>query len=173
MHGMLSALTLLLDTQLDENQLDLAHVIQESGDVLLQVINDILDYSKLASGSFSISQDIISVSDIIQSVFRAHLRCNKPGVTLESYLDPRLPQQAEGDSLRYRQIIQNFLSNATKFTEEGYVRITARLDKEDETTFTILTEVRPYMCELYVRHTLTLYFHHLGRGQWHRYLHRI
>lgn len=141
MHGMLSALTLLLDTQLDDNQLDLANVIQESGDVLLQVINDILDYSKLASGSFSISQDIISVTDIIQSIFRAHLRCTKPGIKLESYLDPKLPKAAEGDSLRYRQIIQNFLSNATKFTEEGYVHINARLDSEDEESFTIMTEV--------------------------------
>jgi osomolarity two-component system sensor histidine kinase TcsA len=141
MHGMLSALTLLLDTKLDENQLDLAHVIQESGNILLQVINDILDYSKLASGSFSISHDIISVVDIIQSVFRAHQRCNKPGVELEVLLDPKLPKAAEGDSLRYRQIIQNFLSNATKFTEEGHVRIVANLYKEDEDFFTIMTEV--------------------------------
>ncbi|KAF2026088.1 hypothetical protein EK21DRAFT_92728 [Setomelanomma holmii] len=141
MHGMLSALTLLLDTRLDDNQLDLAHVIQESGDVLLQVINDILDYSKLASGSFSINQDIISVTDIIQSVFRAHLRCYKPGVNLEIDLDPQLPKSAEGDSLRYRQIIQNFLSNATKFTEQGYVRILAQVQEQDEDYFTILTEV--------------------------------
>ncbi|KAF1851015.1 uncharacterized protein K460DRAFT_270305 [Cucurbitaria berberidis CBS 394.84] len=141
MHGMLSALTLLLDTQLDTNQLELAHVIQESGDVLLQVINDILDYSKLKSGSFSVSQDIISVTDIIQSVFRAHQACHKPGVKLESVLDPHLPKSAEGDSLRYRQIIQNLLSNATKFTEEGYVRIVAKLIKEDDEFYTILTEV--------------------------------
>lgn len=141
MHGMLSALTLLLDTQLDANQSELVNVIQESGDVLLQVINDILDYSKLASGSFSISHDSISVSDIIQAVFRAHQACYKPNVKLESDLDPRLPRSAEGDSLRYRQIIQNLLSNATKFTEEGYVRIVGKLEKEDDEYFTILTQV--------------------------------
>ncbi|KAF1915528.1 hypothetical protein BDU57DRAFT_276051 [Ampelomyces quisqualis] len=141
MHGMLSALTLLLDTKLDENQLDLANVIQESGDVLLQVINDILDYSKLASGSFSVSHDIISVSEIIRSVFRAHLRCHKPEVQLEIFLDPNLPKSAEGDSLRYRQIVQNFLSNATKFTEDGYVRIVAELVAEDQEYYTIKTEV--------------------------------
>ncbi|KAH8725227.1 sensor histidine kinase-like protein/response regulator Fos-1 [Phaeosphaeriaceae sp. PMI808] len=141
MHGMLSALTLLLDTKLDENQLDLAHVIQESGDVLLQVINDILDYSKLASGSFSISQDIISVADILQSIFRASLRCNTPRVKLESSIDPSLPRSAEGDSLRYRQIVQNFMSNAVKFTEEGYIRIVAKTDKEDDECYTIMTQV--------------------------------
>lgn len=141
MHGMLSALTLLLDTKLDNDQLELVDVIRESGDVLLQVINDILDYSKLASGSFSISQDIISVSDIIQSVFRAHQACHKPEVKLESFLDPQLPKSAEGDSLRYRQIVQNLLSNAIKFTEEGYVHIIAKLEKEDDDSFTILTEI--------------------------------
>lgn len=141
MHGMLSALTLLLDTQLDSNQSELVNVIQESGDVLLQVINDILDYSKLASGSFSISQDIISIPDILQAVFRAHQACYKPEVKLESYVDPRLPRSAEGDSLRYRQIIQNLLSNATKFTENGYVRIEGKLEKEDDDYITILTQV--------------------------------
>ncbi|KAF2678998.1 two-component system protein A [Lentithecium fluviatile CBS 122367] len=139
MHGMLSALTLLLDTHLNPEQLELARVIEESGEVLLQVINDILDYSKLASGSFSISHDIISVPDIVQSVFRAQQKsCH---VHLESNLDPQLPKAAEGDSLRYRQIVQNLLSNAVKFTETGYVRISATLQLEDAEAFTILTEV--------------------------------
>jgi osomolarity two-component system sensor histidine kinase TcsA len=52
-----------------------------------------------------------------------------------------LPKTAEGDSLRYRQIIQNFLSNATKFTEEGYVRIAAKVDTEDDENIVIRTEV--------------------------------
>jgi osomolarity two-component system sensor histidine kinase TcsA len=141
MHGMLSALTLLQDTKLDSNQLELTRIIQESGDVLLHLIDDFLDFSKLASGSFSISNDIISVGDVIQSVFRAHQTCHSPAVKLEIDLDDNLPRSAEGDSLRYRQIIQNLVSNATKFTEKGYVRIVARLQKEDQDYFTILTEV--------------------------------
>ncbi|KAF2257784.1 hypothetical protein CC78DRAFT_622345 [Lojkania enalia] len=141
MHGMLSALTLLLDTQLNPEQLDLAKVIQESGEVLLQVINDILDYSKLASGSFSVSSDIISVTDIIQSVFRSYEKCHTPDIVLESNLDPRLPKAAEGDSLRYRQIVQNLMSNATKFTEDGYVQVNAHLQEEDDDSYLILTEV--------------------------------
>jgi osomolarity two-component system sensor histidine kinase TcsA len=138
---MLSALTLLLDTNLDKEQRELAHVIQESGEILLQVINDILDYSKLASGCFSVSNDIISVPDIISSVFRAHEKCIKPGIELKSYVDPAVPQSAEGDSLRYRQIVQNLMSNATKFTEEGYVQVNAKLAAEDDEYYTIHTEV--------------------------------
>ncbi|CAN9133713.1 unnamed protein product [Alternaria alternata] len=133
MHGMLSALTLLLDTRLDSEQLELAQMAEESGEVLLQVINDILDYSKLESGCFSISQDIINVTDIIQSVLRAYQKGCKPEITMENYLDPRLPKAAEGDSFRYRQVVQNLMSNAIKFTEQGY--------KEDSKSYIISTEV--------------------------------
>lgn len=139
--GMLSALTLLLDTKLNPEQLELAHVIQESGEILLQVINDILDYSKLASGCFSISNDIINVKEINQSVFRAHEKGLKPGIALEMDMDPKLPLAAEGDSLRYRQIVQNLMSNATKFTEEGSVRLSVKLEEEDAETYLIRTEV--------------------------------
>jgi osomolarity two-component system sensor histidine kinase TcsA len=141
MNGLLSATTLLLDTQLNPEQLDLARVVQESGEVLLHVINDILDYSKLASGSFSISHDIISVPHIILSAFRAQQKVSKPGVTLEKDIDPRLPVAAEGDGFRFRQIVQNLLSNASKFSEQGCIRLHATLQHEDENTYTVLTEV--------------------------------
>ncbi|KAK7178380.1 sensor histidine kinase response [Paraphaeosphaeria sporulosa] len=141
MHGMLSALTLLADTRLDSEQLELVRIAEESGEVLLQVINDILDYSKLESGGFSISNDIISVTDVVQSVFSTYQNGCEPGITLENHLDPRLPKVAEGDSLRYRQIVQNLMSNATKFTKQGYVRLNATLQKEDDESYTILTEV--------------------------------
>jgi osomolarity two-component system sensor histidine kinase TcsA len=114
---------------------------EESGEVLLQVINDILDYSKLESGCFSISHDIINVTDIVQSVLRAYQKGCKPEITMESYLDPTLPKAAEGDSFRYRQVVQNLISNAIKFTEQGYVRVNATLQKEDDKSYIILTEV--------------------------------
>ena len=141
MHGMLSALTLLIDTGLDTEQLELAHIIEESGGVLLQVINDILDYSKLASGCFSISSDVISVPDIISSVARSYQATLRPGTRLEVDLDPRLPSSASGDPLRYRQIVQNLVSNATKFTENGHVNVHAMLLEEKENSLSILTEV--------------------------------
>jgi osomolarity two-component system sensor histidine kinase TcsA len=141
MHGMLSALTLLIDTGLDTEQLELAHIIEESGGVLLRVINDILDYSKLASGCFSISSDVISVPDIISSVARSYQATLRPGTRLEVDLDPRLPSSANGDPLRYRQIVQNLVSNATKFTENGHVSVHAMLLEEEENSFSILTEV--------------------------------
>lgn len=141
MHGLLSALTLLLDTKLDFDQLDLAHVIKESGEVLLQVINDILDYSKLANGSFSISNDIINIAEIVNSVHRAQQNLFNSQVKFESHLDPQIPKAGEGDSLRYRQIVQNLVSNAAKFTEAGSVHVHARLESEDCDSFVVHTEV--------------------------------
>lgn len=142
MHGLLSASTLLLDTHLSSDQMDLARVIQESGEVLLQVINDILDYSKLANGSFSISHDIINISDIVHSVHRTQQKLFNARTTFQTYIDPRIPKAGEGDSLRYRQILQNLVSNAAKFTEEGSVHLNARLESEDEENSIIKTEVK-------------------------------
>ncbi|KAF2999299.1 hypothetical protein E8E13_004561 [Curvularia kusanoi] len=141
MHGLLSASTLLLDTKLNTDQLDLARIIQESGEVLLQVINDILDYSKLANGSFSISHDIINIADIVHSVDRAQQKTFNSRTIFQTFLDPRIPKAGEGDSLRYRQIIQNLVSNAAKFTEEGYVHLKIILESDDEEFSVIRTEV--------------------------------
>jgi osomolarity two-component system sensor histidine kinase TcsA len=141
MHGMLSALTLLMDTSLTREQRELGSIIEESGSVLLEVINDILDYSKLASGTFSINSDVISIPDIITSVVRGSQTFLKPGVSLDASLDPNLPKSVHGDPLRYRQIIQNLVSNAVKFTESGSIRVRTLVMKEDDTSYTIRTEV--------------------------------
>ena len=141
MHGMLSACTLLLDTPLTEKQRDIANIMDESGQVLLQVINDILDYSKLASGSFSINSDIVGVASIITSVVRSAQTTLQPSVHFELLLASDLPKSAQGDPLRYRQIVQNIVGNAAKFTERGSIRVHATLSEETEDSYTILTEV--------------------------------
>ncbi|KAK0652685.1 hypothetical protein B0T16DRAFT_427060 [Cercophora newfieldiana] len=141
MHGMLSACTLLLDTELSTTQQDIVQVMDESGQVLLQVINDILDYSKLASGSFSITSDIIGITSIISSVVRSAQTTTRSGVHFELFLDPDLPKSVQGDPLRYRQILQNLVSNAAKFTEKGTIRVRASVEFENEESYSILTEV--------------------------------
>jgi osomolarity two-component system sensor histidine kinase TcsA len=141
MHGMLSALTLLMDSSLTPEQRELGSIIEESGSVLLQLINDILDYSKLASGNFSIGSDIIHIGDIIASVVRGFHAIINSGVTFRTSLDPSLPKSAKGDPLRYRQIVQNLVSNAVKFTESGSVDVSASVLKEDLRSYTIRTEI--------------------------------
>ncbi|KAK4121200.1 hypothetical protein N657DRAFT_648016 [Parathielavia appendiculata] len=141
MHGMLSACTLLLDTPLSARQRDIVNIMDESGQVLLQVINDILDYSKLASGSFTINSDIVGITSIVTSVVRGVQTSLPPSVHFELFLAPELPRSVQGDPLRYRQILQNIVGNAAKFTDKGSIRVRASVQSEDDVSYLVLTEV--------------------------------
>ncbi|KAH6973244.1 putative histidine kinase TCS1p [Ilyonectria destructans] len=141
MHGMLSACSLLLDNPLTEEQRETANIIEESGRILLQVINDILDYSKLVAGSFSINNDKVDVANVVTSVVRSIQTTVQPGVSMQLVLAPDVPKLVEGDPLRYRQIVENIIGNARKFTEKGSISVSVSLLAEDVATHTILTEV--------------------------------
>ncbi|WKT52092.1 hypothetical protein QSH57_002606 [Fusarium oxysporum f. sp. vasinfectum] len=141
MHGVLSACSLLLDSRLTEEQRETANMIQESGQVLLRIINDILDYSKIAAGTFPVENERLDIANVITSAVRRVQTTVQPGVSLKLNLSPNLPKWAEGDALRYRQIFENLLSNAVKFTERGYISVNASMLTEDETSHTIETEV--------------------------------
>ncbi|KAK4072831.1 hypothetical protein Purlil1_13238 [Purpureocillium lilacinum] len=141
MHGMLSACALLLDSGLTEKQLEMANMIEESGCVLLQIINDILDYSKLAGYSLSINTGMIDVASVVASVVGSCRASSHPGVSLKLRLAPNLPKWAVGDALRFRQVAENIVSNATKFTERGLIQVGVSLLAQDAGTYTIMTEV--------------------------------
>ncbi|KAH7205299.1 hypothetical protein BKA60DRAFT_579251 [Fusarium oxysporum] len=140
-HGVLSACSLLLDSRLTEEQRETANMIDESGHVLLRIINDILDYSKIAAGSFSIENDKVDIASVATSVVHSVQATVQPGVSLRLSLSPNLPKWAEGDPLRCRQVVENIVSNAAKFTEQGYILVSVSLLAEDVATYTILTEV--------------------------------
>lgn len=141
MHGVLSACSLLLDNHLTEDQRETANIIQESGHVLLRIIDDILDYSKIAVGSFPIKNDRLNIAKVVTSVVRTMQTTVQPGVSLRLILSPNLPEWTEGDPLRCRQVVENIVNNAVKFTEKGYILVSVSLLEENTTTHTILTEV--------------------------------
>ncbi|KAJ5923821.1 hypothetical protein N7466_008008 [Penicillium verhagenii] len=143
MNGMFLALTMLMRTPLAEDQLEFASILEDSTGLLLQVINDVLDYSKLSSGSFSLIADTLNVPSVINTVARNCQPSVKAGVTLDISIAPNFPQSIQGDPLRFRQVLQNLVGNAVKFTEQGYVRIKASHAKDpvDPRFYTISVEV--------------------------------
>lgn len=121
MHGMLAAGMLLMDSGLNDEQNELAQIIEESGSLLLEVIIDILDYSKLASGSFTAVATTISVWNIISAVVRASQATLHSGVVLTAESEVAIPKNAQSDPLRFRQVFQNIVSNAVKTTPLGSI----------------------------------------------------
>ncbi|KFZ23585.1 hypothetical protein V502_01934 [Pseudogymnoascus sp. VKM F-4520 (FW-2644)] len=83
----------------------------------------------------------ISVPDIISAVVRAAQVTLRPSVVLETEALRAFPKNVESDPLRFRQVLQNMVSNAVKFTEQGSIRIITKISAEDDTSYTLLTEV--------------------------------
>ncbi|KAL4864277.1 Two-component system protein A [Aspergillus spectabilis] len=143
MNGMQIAMGMLAETELSEQQREHATIIQDSMSLLLQIVNDVLDYSKLSSGSFSLHADIVDVNEVVGAVIRNCRSSLNEGVQLTTAVGSDFPKRLRGDPLRYRQILQNLVGNAVKFTEKGYVRVSFSCfpDEEDPVCCIVRTEV--------------------------------
>ncbi|MGF1482905.1 MAG: PAS domain-containing protein [Opitutales bacterium] len=114
----------LTSTPLNLEQIDYLRTIRASSDILLSLINDILDYSKIEAGSMHlehISFELCPVVDECVQILAA--RAHRKGIRLAVSMSPETPGHVRGDPVRLRQILLNLLSNAIKFTEAGEVRL--------------------------------------------------
>jgi signal transduction histidine kinase/ActR/RegA family two-component response regulator len=128
MSGVLGFANLLLDTPLSGEQREFAQIVQRSGDALLTVINDVLDYSKIEAGRMTVETIDVALHDVCEEV-RAILRSAalERGIALVARYDPRVPKFIKGDPVRIRQVLLNLAGNAVKFTEGGSVAIGAEV----------------------------------------------
>jgi CheY-like chemotaxis protein len=117
--------------------------IQLSGDGLLQIVNNVLDFSKIQSGPLSIDKVPFNIFELVNlcKVVMGPKAAEK-SLDLDVYAHPNLNCMLLGDSGKLRQVLFNLLSNAIKFTETGHVQIRAELTQEEEVAFIIRFEVR-------------------------------
>ncbi len=123
LNGVIGMAEILLNSPLDHEQQECLSIIRKAGEGLLEVINDILDFSKIESGNLRVEHILFNPRQVLEEVVDLYAeRAYRKGVDLVEYVDPDVPSRCWGDPHRIRQILNNFLSNALKFTSKGFVR---------------------------------------------------
>lgn len=131
MNGILGMTECLLDTPLTTEQRDYADTIHKSGEELLLIVNDILDFSNFDSGKLQLEKADVELSQLVNGVVGLFQdRARSKGVTLSSLMPMQMPAGLRGDAVRLRQILSNLIGNAVKFTERG--EIVVRVEEEEK-----------------------------------------
>ncbi|HEV7650833.1 MAG TPA: response regulator [Actinophytocola sp.] len=134
---------LLIDTQLTDEQRILVTTVRDSGDALLEIINEILDYSKIEAGELHLEDASFDVVDCVDSALAlVALPASAKGLELIGQVEPSCPQTLRGDATRFRQILVNLLSNAVKFTTAGEVTITITAEPAADEADRVLVRIR-------------------------------
>lgn len=133
MNGIVGMLGLLEDTILNNSQEKYIDIIKASADNLLVIINDILDLTKIESGNLVIEETLVSLHRILDTIVASHQpKLNKKDLQVVVDVAPEVPNTFFGDSVRLSQILTNLYSNAIKFTIEGSVTISIRVQQENK-----------------------------------------
>ncbi len=143
MNAIIGLSHLVLKTELDNKQRDYIRKIHGSGQHLLGIINDILDFSKIEAGKLTIEQTDFELDKVLDNV--ANLISDKAtakSLELVFDIDPQIPRQLNGDSLRLGQILINYANNAVKFTDKGEIVVSGRLLADDGDTIRVRFAVR-------------------------------
>ena len=124
LNGLLGIVQLLDGTELSEEQSQYLRIIQESGEGLLTVINDILDLSKIEAGKLVILPEAINLRQVLKLVHDLYRESAlSKGLEFELDIADDVPEWVMLDGVRLKQVVMNLLSNAVKFTEQGAVRL--------------------------------------------------
>ena len=143
MNGVIGMTGLLLDTDLTEEQRQYAKVVQNCGESLLELINDILDYSKIEAGKLELEELDFKLHDMLDdfSGIMAMRACEKE-IEFLCAVHPEVPSHLKGDPGRLRQILTNLAGNAIKFTEKGEVVVRVDLVSRKDTEVILRFSVR-------------------------------
>ncbi|MBO6575222.1 MAG: response regulator [Rhodothermales bacterium] len=142
MNGVLGFASLLSDSELDKEQREYVEVIQSSGDALLMIINDILDYSKIEAGKTHIESSPFSGRKVVERVLDLlSARATEKGIELVGDVAPDLPPLLVGDETRLQQVLVNLVANAVKFTSEGQVVASAGIVETTATEVAVRFQV--------------------------------
>jgi signal transduction histidine kinase/CheY-like chemotaxis protein/streptogramin lyase len=143
MNSIIGFADLTLDTPLSEEQTDFITSIKQSGESLLTIINEILDLSKIEAGVLSLQSIDFDPEVLAFNVCDLIIpRIGKKPIEVLCRIDEKLPANVKGDPGRFRQVLTNLMGNAGKFTQEGEVELSIRVEKEENRRLQLYTKVR-------------------------------
>ncbi len=143
MNVLLGMSSLLLDTDLTEEQRDYAQTIRRGADSLLTVINDILDFSKIEARKLEIEVIDFALEEVVGEVTDLMSeQASAKGLDLNAELDPKIPAMLRGDPGRLRQVLVNLVGNAIKFTKQGEINLSVRQEPDEQDRIDLRFEVR-------------------------------
>lgn len=135
MNAVLNMTNLMLETNLDEDQREMAKIVRTSGESLLTIINDILDFSKIESGKLELERQPFYLRSCVEETLDLlAFNAAKKGINLACSLAPSTPARIIGDVTRVRQILFNLIGNGLKFTERGEVLVAVSSELKDPAT---------------------------------------
>ncbi len=143
LNAIIGLTSLLLDSALGPRERDFIETIRLSGDALLDVVDDILDFSRIDAGRVELVEAPFAIGDVIDEVWSiaAPAAAGKP-VALLHRIDEALPSRVRGDGARLRQVLVNLVGNAIKFTADGAVDLVAERVEQSEGQVTVAFSVR-------------------------------
>ncbi|MFA0324009.1 response regulator [Vibrio splendidus] len=130
MNGIIGLSSLLSEMDMPKEQKEYVDMLNTSSLTLLDLINDILDYSKIEAGRLELQQEPMKMMGIaadVESTFR--VKAEQKGLRFQLAIDPKIPTMVIGDGTQLRQVLNNLVGNAIKFTDHGHVTLSLRLEE--------------------------------------------
>ncbi len=143
MNGIIGMSNLLLGSITEPTSVERIKIIQNCGNSLLELINDVLDFSKLEVNKVELENEPFSIHNAVKEIVELlNIRASEKGVTLSYNADSTVPLWIKGDVTRFRQVLTNLVSNAIKFTEVGHVDISSKATKNEANLWKIQFSVK-------------------------------
>jgi signal transduction histidine kinase/DNA-binding response OmpR family regulator len=171
LNGVLGMIELLRETSLDPEQRDYAETLGDSAKYLSELVNDVLDFSRVEAGKLEIESEPFDLRATVDAAMNVGVaRAQEKRLELVAIVDPDVPNVVIGDHIRVRQVLSNLVSNATKFTNVGHVVINVRNTREgvvfavNDTGIGLAEEGRDRLFEQFVQADDSTTRRHHGSG---------